>query len=257
MAHSSKPTTGQAVTISKQDFDAVIFDMDGVVTDTASVHAAAWKQLFDDYLRERDGAAYTPFDADQDYRRYVDGKPRYDGVAMFLESRGISIPYGDPNDPPEQETACGLGNRKNGYFTQRLEEQGVQAFPSTVALIEQLRAASVKTAIFSASKNCEAVLRAGGVRDLFEVKVDGVEAEERGLAGKPDPAVLLEAARRLGVSPDRSVIVEDAIAGVQAGRAGGFALVIGVNRSDEPGVLTANGATVEVTDLAAVSFADH
>ncbi len=259
MVHQSRPEAGPVVTISKQDFDAVIFDMDGVVTDTARVHAAAWKQLFDDYLRERaerDGGTFAPFDLDRDYRRYVDGKPRYDGVAAFLASRGIAIPYGQPSDPPDAETACGLGNRKNEYFTARLQEQGVEAFPSTVALIKRLRAAGMKTGIFSASKNCEEVLRAAGVRDLFDAKVDGRDAEAQGLPGKPDPAVLLEAARRLGVRPERAVIVEDAIAGVEAGRAGGFALVIGVNRSAEAGVLREHGASVEVTDLAEVAFAE-
>lgn len=247
------------ITISKRDFDAVIFDMDGVVTKTATVHAAAWKRLFDDVLRqhaEREGGRFVPFDVDLDYRRYVDGKPRYDGVASFLESRGISLPRGDPNDAPERSTVCGLGNRKNVYFQQQLEEHGVEAFPTTVDLIRQLRSAGFKTAIFSSSKNCEEVIGAAGVRDLFDAKVDGVDAEELGLPGKPDPAVLLEAAQRVGVGPERSVIVEDAISGVQAGRAGGFALVIGVNRSEEPGVLKANGATVEVTDLAEVTLAD-
>lgn len=259
MVHRPRPEAGPAVTISRQDFDAVIFDMDGVVTDTARVHAAAWKQLFDDYLRrraQREGAPFLPFDLDHDYRRYVDGKPRYDGVAAFLASRGITIPFGDPNDPPDAETACGLGNRKNQYFMQRLEAEGVEAFPSTVALIRHLRAAGVKIGIFSASKNCEEVLRAAGVRELFDVKVDGLDAEQQGLPGKPHPAMLLEAARRLAVTPERAVIVEDAIAGVQAGRAGGFGMVIGVNRSGEPGVLRAHGATVEVTDLAEVAFAE-
>ncbi|MFH1833481.1 MAG: HAD-IA family hydrolase, partial [bacterium] len=248
------------VTISKNEFDAVIFDLDGVVTKTATVHAAAWKRLFDEYLKERaarEDKPFRPFDADSDYRRYVDGKPRYDGVVSFLESRGISLAYGDPGDPPDKETVCGLGNRKNRYFTQHLTEHGVDAYESTVDLIRDLRAMGMKTAIFSASRNCEEVLNAANVRELFDAKVDGVDADELGLPGKPDPAVLLEAARRLEVTPGRAVIVEDAIAGVQAGRAGRFGLVIGVNRSGASGVLRENGADVEVTDLKEATMIDE
>ncbi len=248
------------VTISKSEFDAVIFDMDGVVTRTATVHAAAWKRLFDEYLQERaarEDEPFRPFDADSDYRRYVDGKPRYDGVVSFLESRGISLAYGDPGDPPDKQTVCGIGNRKNRYFTEHLEERGVDAYESTVNLIRDLRARGMKTAIFSASRNCQAVLKAANVSGLFDARVDGVDADELGLLGKPDPAVLLEAARRLQVPPERAVIVEDAIAGVQAGHAGRFGLVIGVNRSGETGVLRKNGADVEVTDLKEVTLADE
>lgn len=248
------------VTISRSEFDAVIFDMDGVVTKTATVHAAAWKRLFDDYLRERatrEDKPFRPFDADSDYRRYVDGKPRYDGVVSFLESRGISLAFGDPGDQPDKETVCGLGNRKNRYFTQHLAEHGVDVYESTVDLIRDLRAKGVKTAIFSASKNCRDVLGAAHVGELFDARVDGLDADELGLSGKPDPAVLLEAARRLGVPPERAVIVEDAIAGVRAGRAGRFGLVIGVNRSGESGVLRENGADVEVTDLEQVTSVDE
>jgi beta-phosphoglucomutase family hydrolase len=250
---------GDEVTISKRRFDAVIFDLDGVVTRTATVHAAAWKRLFDEYLEERtarEGKPFRPFDADSDYRRYVDGKPRYDGVVSFLESRGISLPYGQPGDPPDEETVCGLGNRKNRYFTQQLAEHGVDVYESTVELIRGLRARGMKTAIFSASRNCEAILKAANIGALFDAKVDGVDADELGLPGKPDPAVLLEAARCLEVAPERAVVVEDAIAGVQAGRAGRFGLVIGVNRSGETGVLQKNGADVEVTDLKEVTVAD-
>jgi beta-phosphoglucomutase family hydrolase len=247
------------VTISKSEFDAVIFDLDGVVTKTATVHAAAWKRLFDEYLQERaarEGTQFHPFDADSDYRLYVDGKPRYDGVASFLESRGVSLPRGEPGDPPDKETVCGLGNRKNGYFTRHLAEHGVDVYQSTVDLIRDLRAKGVRTAIFSASKNCKDVLEAAKASDLFDARVDGVDAEEMGLPGKPDPAVLLEAARRLDVAARRAVIVEDAIAGVQAGHAGRFGLVIGVNRSDDSGILRTNGADVEVTDLGDVALVE-
>jgi len=178
-------------------------------------------------------------------------------VVSFLESRGISLDYGDPGDPPDKQTVCGLGNRKNRYFTQHLAEHGVEIYESTVDLIRGLRAKGMKTAIFSASKNCEAVLKAANVSELFDAKVDGVDADKLGLPGKPDPAVLLEAARRLEVAPGRAVIVEDAIAGVQAGRAGRFGLVIGVNRSAESGVLGKNGADVEVTDLREVTMVDE
>lgn len=248
-----------AVTICKKDVDAVIFDLDGVVTKTAAVHAAAWKRLFDGYLEERaarEGTSFRPFDTDADYRRYVDGKPRYDGVASFLKSRGITLDYGEPGDSPDRETVCGLGNRKNSFFQEYLTERGVSVYESTINVIHALRVNRVKTAIISASKNCEAVLTAANIADLFDAKVDGVDADELGLPGKPDPAVLLEAARRLGVVPQRAVIVEDAIAGVQAGRDGHFGLVIGVNRSGEFGALKKNGADVEVADLNEVTVAD-
>ena len=242
------------VELARSRLDAVIFDVDGVVTRTASVHAAAWKELFDAFLRSRlaAGEALRPFDAEEDYRRYVDGKPRYDGVESFLASRGISLPRGEPGDPPEAETVCGLGNRKDAYFWRLVERDGVAPFETTVDLVRRLRAAGVKTGVFSASRNAEAVLAAAGVRDLFDAKVDGRDAEELGLAGKPDPAMLLELARRLGVAPERTAVVEDAIAGVEAGRAGGFALVIGVNRSAKPGRLLASGAGVAVADLSEV-----
>ena len=245
------------VQLSRRDLDAVVFDMDGVVTRTAAVHAAAWKRLFDVYLERRgarEGSEYAPFDADTDYRNYVDGKPRYDGVASFLAARGIELPWGDPGDSSESETVCGLGNSKNVYFRSEIEEHGVRPFESTVDLVRQLQEHGFGTALISASRNAEAVLGAAGVGDLFPVRVDGLVAEELGLPGKPDPAVFVEAARRLGAVPARTAIVEDAIAGVEAGRRGEFALVIGVDRSgsDAPGLLE-NGADVAVSDLAEVS----
>jgi trehalose 6-phosphate phosphatase len=249
-----------AVGISKDEVDAVIFDLDGVVTRTATVHAAAWKRLFDEYLQrraDREGGPFQPFDADDDYRHYVDGKPRYDGVVSFLESRSISLTYGQPDDPPDKETVCGLGNRKNQYFLQHLREHGVDVYQSTVELVRGLKARGIKTAIISASKNCADVLEAAGISELFDVKVDGLDAEELGLAGKPNPAVFLEAARCLGVARERAVVVEDAIAGVQAGRDGHFGLVIGVNRSSKRGVLKENGADVEVADLSEVIVANE
>jgi alpha,alpha-trehalase len=233
--------------------DAVIFDLDGVVTRTASLHAAAWKQLFDAYLAERAtrrGEPFRPFDADADYRQYVDGKPRYEGVRSFLESRGIVLAYGDPDDPPERETVCGLGNRKNAIFHELLTRGEVEVFDSSVALVRDLKAQGVKVALVSSSKNMIPILEATGLSDAFEVQVDGIEAEQLGFKGKPHPDSFLEAARRLGVAPERAAVVEDAIAGVEAGRAGGFGLVIGVARSGEVDALRANGADLVVGDLA-------
>jgi alpha,alpha-trehalase len=232
--------------------DAVIFDMDGVVTDTARTHAAAWKRLFDEFLRERadrSGEPFQPFDSGADYLRYVDGKPRYDGVQSFLASRGILLPYGHPDDPPDRETVCGLGNRKNRYFRASLEQEGVKPYQSTVDFIRMLKAQGIRTAVISSSRNSVEVLEAAQVRDLFDAKVDGVDAEELGLTGKPDPAIFLEAARRLGVEPARAIVVEDAIAGVEAGRRGGFALVVGVDRVGHAEELKEWGADVVVPDL--------
>ncbi len=248
------PTT-TGLEIDAAAFDAVIFDVDGVITDTASVHAAAWKRLFDDYLRNRaqqDGTTFTPFDTDDDYRRYVDGKPRYDGVRSFLSSRDIQLPEGSPDDDPDRETICGLGNRKDASFTAAVREKGVQAFPTSIALVRELHRHGVRTAVISASRNCEMVLQHAGLTDLFEARIDGVVADELELPGKPDPAVFLEAAQRLGVRPPRAVVVEDALAGVEAGRSGGFGLVIGVDRHGHADELLAHGADAVVSDLGAV-----
>jgi alpha,alpha-trehalase len=244
------------VTIPTADFDAVVFDMDGVVTQTATVHAAAWKALFDAFLEERSrrsGEPFQPFDVEADYLPYVDGKARYDGVRDFLASRDIELPWGTPADPPDAATVCGLGNRKNDFFLRVVAEQGVRPFPTTVALIHELHEAGVRTAIISASKNTSAILDAAGVRDLFAAQVDGTVAEQLGLPGKPDPAVFVEAARRLGVAPPRTVVVEDAEAGVEAGHRGGFGLVVGVDRSDHAAALRAHGADVVVKDLGEVA----
>ncbi len=240
--------------IDKAAYDAVVFDMDGVVTKTAVVHAAAWKRLFDDYMAERArGGDWRPFDEEADYRPYVDGKPRYDGVRSFLASRDIVLPEGSPDDPPDRETVCGLGNRKNGYFLQELEQHGVQPYETTVHLVRVLQELGIGTAIISASKNLETVLAAGGIADLFPVKVDGIMAAETGLPGKPDPAVFLEAARRLGAEPARTVVVEDALSGVEAGRRGSFGLVIGVDRTGDADGLRRAGADVVVPDLGDVT----
>ncbi len=244
-----------AMTISKNEYDAVIFDLDGVITDTASTHSTAWKALFDEYLQARaikTGEPFVPFDGETDYRQWVDGKPRYEGVRSFLESRGITLPYGDPEDGPEMETVCGLGNKKNPMFLARLEQDGVQVYDSSVKLVRDLLANGVRAAIVSSSKNCAAILQAAGITDLFETKVDGVDAARMGLTGKPQPDTFLEAAREMGLDPARCVIVEDAISGVQAGRAGGFGCVLGIDRIGDPDALKDNGADVVVSDLVEV-----
>ena len=240
------------VTIDPRLHDAVIFDLDGVVTDTASIHAAAWKDMFDEFLSGRpasDHENHSPF-SDDDYRHFVDGKPRHDGVVDFLASRGISLPAGEPTDGAE-DTVCGLGNRKQRLFLERLDV-GVPVFESTVALVRKLAETGVATAIYSSSRNCEHILKAAGLGDLFAIRVDGVVADALGLPGKPDPAVLLEATTRLGAVPERSVVVEDAEAGVEAGRNGGFALVVGVDRTGHAEELLRCGADMVVPDLADV-----
>lgn len=217
-----------APTIDTREWEAVIFDTDGVITDTASIHAAAWKRTFDTFLRaraDRLGERFCPF-TDEDYRQYVDGKPRYNGVWSFLQSRSITLPYGAPDDPPTRDTVCAIGNRKNEDFLQHLAG-GVRAYPSSVEVVRRLRSGGVRTAVISASENAAEVLGAAGVSGLFDTRVDGRDAARLCLAGKPDPDIFLEAARRLGVDPSRAVVVEDALAGVEAGRRGGFGLVVG------------------------------
>jgi alpha,alpha-trehalase len=240
-----------APVIRTSEIGAVIFDMDGVVTDTAVVHAAAWKRLFDEFLRSRAQPhdAFEPFDVDADYLRYVDGKPRYDGVRSFLASRGIMLSEGAPSDTPNRETICGLGNRKDKYFLMRLREEPAHAYPSTTQAVRDLADRGVRTAIISASRNMSEVLASAGLSELFEVRVDGVLADQRHLPGKPDPAVFLEAARILGVEPARAAVVEDALAGVEAARRGGFALVVGVDRHRQRDALLRRGAHAVVRDV--------
>ena len=233
-------------------FDAVLFDLDGVITDTASVHARAWKTMFDEYLQERaarQGESFEPFTLEGDYKPYVDGKPRYDGVRSFLQSRGIELPEGSPDDLSDAETVCGLGNRKNELVNRLIEEEGVTVYDGSVRLMHQLRDAGVRLAVVSSSKNCVTVLKAAGLMDMFDARVDGIVAAERGLPGKPAPDTFLAAAADLGAEPERAVVVEDAISGVQAGRNGSFGLVIGVNRDGDPDALRQHGADVVVSDL--------
>ncbi len=230
---------------------ALLFDLDGVLTRTASLHAAAWKRLFDEYLTarsKRTGEKFVAFDLVRDYRTYVDGKPRYDGVQSFLASRGISIARGSSPDPPDRETVCGLGNRKDAYFDQALRQQGVEAFPEAIALVRDARARGLKTAVVSSSRNCAPILRSAGIMGLFDARVDGVEAERLHLPGKPAPDTFLEAARRLRVSPDHAVVVEDAISGVEAGKRGGFR-VVGVDEAGDGHALREHGADLVVAHL--------
>jgi beta-phosphoglucomutase family hydrolase len=234
-----------------------LFDLDGVVTDTASVHAAAWKKTFDGYLAEvseRERRPFEAFEINPEYYRYVDGKPRYDGVDSFLRSRGLALEWGTSEDPPHRETVCGLGNRKNLMFGGILSATKPKVFESSVALIRSLRYSGKRVAVVTSSKNCDAVLGSTGIRALFDVRVDGNLAAEKHLAGKPAPDTFEEAARLLGVGPERAVVVEDALSGVRAGRSGGFGLVIGVARDEDPGLLRQSGAEIVVRDLAEIEL---
>lgn len=245
--------------ISPKQHHAVIFDLDGVITKTAAIHAASWKSLFDAFLKEhaeQEGNPFDPFDQETDYLRYVDGKPRYAGIVSFLKSRNIELPMGDPDDPPEIKTVCGLGNRKNQTFLEELERSGVEVYQSTLDLIKQLRKRNIKTALISSSKNCKYIIDKLGLNHLFDAKIDGIDAAKRNIKGKPAPDIFLEAAELVGVKPQHAVVIEDAISGVQAGRRGGFAKVIGVDRANQSEELLLNGAHVVVKDLAEVTIMD-
>ncbi len=232
---------------------ACLFDLDGVLTQTAKVHAAAWKEMFDGYLRERaarTGKRFVAFDAIAEYDEYVDGKPRYEGVSSFLDSRGIVLPRGETSDPPSAETVDGLGNRKNEIVLRLIRDQGVQPYEGSVRYVHAARDAGLARAVVSSSTNCADVLAAAGIADLFEQRIDGVVAERDRLKGKPAPDTFLAGARALGVEPGQAAVFEDALAGVAAGRAGGFACVVGVDRAGQAGALRAHGADVVVADLA-------
>ncbi len=238
--------------MGKFSFDAVIFDLDGVITNTATVHANAWKKMFDDYLKYREekyGEAFREFTYENDYLPQVDGKPRYEGVRSFLQSRNIDIPFGHPSDKEEMETCCGLGNRKNNYFHQILQQEGVEVFPSTVELIHELKKNDIRIGVASSSKNCQAVLQAAGIENLFETRVDGVVSAELGLSGKPSPDIFLRACENLKVDYKKAAIVEDAVSGVQAGANGNFGLVLGLARDHNALELAGNGADIVVKDI--------
>jgi beta-phosphoglucomutase family hydrolase len=239
-------------TINLDQYDAVLFDLDGVITNTAKLHAACWKQMLDEYLQKRAtrrGEAFRPFDLATDYTVYLDGKPRFDGVRDFLASRGIQLPEGNSDDPPQVETVRGLGNRKNELVSDAIERIGVEAYEGSVQFINQLRHEGFKIALVTSSENCNAVLRAAKVEALFDVRVDGHMVETQDLAGKPAPDTFLMAAKLLGVEPTRAVVVEDAIPGVQAGSSGNFGLVIGVARKGNAEELKQHGAHLVVNDL--------
>ena len=234
------------------DAEACLFDLDGVITQTAKIHAAAWKEMFDAFLArwtKRTGEAFAPFDEHDDYDDYVDGKPRFEGTSSFLESRGIDLEEGDPDDDPEAETINGLGNAKNRLVLAMIRQDGVETYPSSVKYVKAVRAAGLRTAVVSSSANCQAVLAAAGIEDLFDVRIDGVVAMQDELKGKPAPDTFLAAADRLGAEASKCVVFEDALAGVEAGHAGGFGLVVGIDRADQAAELTEHGADVVVSDL--------
>ena len=235
-----------------------LFDLDGVLTKTAVVHNAAWKEMFDAYLRERSrrtGEPFVPFDPGRDYDEYVDGKPRADGTRSFLASRGIEMPEGSEDDPPSAETVHGLGTRKNEIVLRRIREDGVEAYESSVRYVRAARDAGLRRAVVSSSANCRDVLIAAGIEDLFEARIDGVVAGREHLRGKPAPDTFLAAARALGLGPQAAAVFEDALAGVEAGRAGRFRFVVGVDRTGQADALKKHGADTVVTDLA--ELLDH
>ncbi len=239
------------VTISRREFDAAVFDLDGVLTDTARLHAAAWKTVFDAFLQawaQRRGLPFRPFDIEADYLNYVDGRPRDDGTRSFLASRGISLPQGSGHDPEEADTVHSLGERKTRLFRQALQK-GVVAAAGAEALLKELRNAGIRTAVGSSSKNTAAILRAAGLEDQFDVCIDGLGAEALKLPGKPNPALLLEIVRRLDIQPSRAVLFEDALAGVEAGKRGGFGCVVGIDHGKQREALRQHGADVVIESL--------
>jgi len=242
--------SGRAIT--RERYDAVLLDLDGVITDTASIHARCWKQMFDEYIQKRateKGEVFHSFEIDTDYRLYVDGKPRFDGVRDFLTSRGIQLSEGSLDDPPDFETVCGLGNRKNELVNKIIEDVGVEPYEGTVRLIHQLRHRGFKIAVVTSSQNCTAVLKAAKLDDFFDGQVDGNTIHAQNLAGKPAPDTFLMGAKLLGAQPTRAIVIEDALSGVEAGSAGGFGLVIGVARKGNAEELRQHGAHIVVNDL--------
>lgn len=249
-------TTGESIDLGP--FRSFLFDLDGVVTRTAKVHAAAWKRLFDDYLSQRakeTGQPFKPF-VTEDYQRYVDGKPRAEGAESFLRSRGISLPMGSPNDGPDVQTVNGLANRKDRFFMDTLEHHGVDVFDGTVKFIREVRSRGIHTAIVSSSRNCAAVVAKAGLTALFDARVDGLDVAKFHLRGKPAGDTYVEAARRLHSTPDEAAIFEDAISGVEAGRAGRFRLVVGIGKGKHGADLEEHGANLVIADLGKVHLLD-
>ena len=259
-AHALKTElqNGESV-FSKNNCDAVLFDLDGVITTTEKIHSACWKKTFDEFLRawaSKKGKDFVPFNETDDYLEYVDGKPRYEGVRSFLLSRAIELPEGNTNSPPGEQSVFGLGNRKNLLFTETLEKESPGIYQTSVALAHHLKEAGFRLAVVSSSRNCRAVMAATGIEDLFEITVDGVTAAEKGLRGKPEPDTFIEAASALGTKPARSIVIEDAAAGVAAGASGGFGLVIGIARKQNEEELFSNGADMVVRDLGELGFGE-
>jgi len=236
----------------------LIFDLDGVLTQTQEVHKSAWKLLFDEYLLTVDDKKFdTTSMTDMDYKIYIDGKPRYEGIRSFLKSRNIELPYGDKKDPSDKLTICGLGNRKNQIFNEMIEKNGVETYRNAVKKLKQWRDLGLKTAIVSSSKNCEKIIKRVGIDKLFDVRIDGVVAEQRHLKGKPNPDIFIEAAKYLNISPENGVVFEDAISGVEAGQRGHFGLVVGVNRFNNGDALLANGADIIINNFADLDLFDN
>ncbi len=243
--------------MNKYAFSAVIFDLDGVVTKTANIHAHSWKSVFDQYLKlreQRDGEPFKEFTHNEDYLPFVDGKPRYKGVKSFLESRGINIPFGEASDSPDKETICGIGNKKNDLFRKFLMAEGAEVFTSTVDFINNLKRAGIRVGVASSSKNCKLILESAGLMDLFETRVDGEVSAKLGLKGKPEGDIFITAARNVGAVPSQSVVIEDASSGVEAGRNGGFGFVVGVARENNESELLENGADIVIRDLSEITI---
>jgi len=238
--------------VTPEKFEAVLFDLDGVITDSAKIHAACWKFTFDTFLKRyasESGEEFEPFDIETDYFHYVDGKPRYEGVRHFLASRNLELPEGTPDSPAYEQSICGIGNRKNELVNIAIQSNGVDFYQSSLDFVENTIKSGIKTAIVSSSQNCETILSSADILYLFPIRVDGRVAMKKKLKGKPSPDTFLEAARLLGVKPERAVVVEDAISGVQAGKNGKFGLVIGVDRKENAAELIENGADIVVADL--------
>ena len=254
-----KISNGEPV-FSKNIYDAVLFDLDGVITTTEKIHSACWKKTFDEFLGARAserGEIFVPFSEIDDYLEHVDGRPRHEGVRGFLLARGIELPEGDGNSPPGEQSVFGLGNRKNQLFKKTLEKESPGIYETSITLARRLKEAGFRLGVVSSSRNCRAVMAAAGIENLFEVTVDGVTAAEKGLRGKPEPDTFIEAAAALGSKPEKSIIIEDAAAGVAAGARGGFGFVIGVARKQNEDELLSNGADVVVGDLGEFGFGEQ
>ena len=238
--------------ITRDKYDAILFDLDGVITNTANMHATCWKKIFDEYLQTRStktGKTFRSFEIATDYKLHVDGKTRFDGARDFLKSRGITLPEGTHDDPPHKETVCGIGNRKSNLVTKVIKTDGIEVYEGSMTFLKHVKEIGMKTAIVTSSENSQAVLQAAGIRDVFDAQIDGTTIVDQHLAGKPAPDSYLKAVQLLEVQPKRAVVIEDAISGVQAGVKGGFGLVIGIDRKGYAEELKKNGAHIVVSDL--------